>query len=59
VILKVYNALGTEVATLENGDRSAGTHTVVFDASRLASGVYFYTLRTAGSSQTKRMVLMR
>jgi hypothetical protein len=59
VVIKVYNTLGTEVATLEEGDRSAGTHTVIFDASRFASGAYFYTLRAAGFSQTKRMVLMR
>jgi hypothetical protein len=59
VTLKVYSVLGREVVTLVDGDRSAGTHEVIFDASRCASGVYFYTLRTAEDTQTRRMVLIR
>lgn len=45
--LKIYNVLGQEVATLLNEEKAAGQHTVRFDASRLASGVYIYRL-TAG-----------
>ncbi len=52
VVLKVYNSIGMEVATLEDGERSAGTHKVIFDASRFASGVYFYSFRTAGFVET-------
>ena len=59
VSLKVYNLLGRLVATLEDGDRSAGRHEVRFDASGLASGVYFYTLQAGGMVQTKRMILVR
>jgi hypothetical protein len=58
-VLKVYNAIGMEVATREDGERSAGRHEVIFDAPPFASGVYFYTFRTAGFVKTKRMVLVR
>jgi hypothetical protein len=45
VTVKVFNVLGQEVATLFNGDEmSAGLQTYTFDASRLTSGVYFYTV---------------
>jgi len=59
VSLKVYSVLGTEVATLEDGWRGPGTHKVIFEASRLASGVYFYTLRANGTIETKQMLLVR
>jgi hypothetical protein len=59
VTLKVYNALGKEVATLVNGYMTAQSYQVVFDASALASGVYFYTLNTDNFTQTNKMVLMK
>lgn len=59
VSLKVYDVLGREVATLVNGRESAGKYTVMFDASRLPSGVYFYRLQTGSYSVTKKMVLIR
>jgi hypothetical protein len=48
VVLTVFNTLGQRVAALSQGEREAGVHEVVFDASALPSGVYFYRL-TAGS----------
>jgi hypothetical protein len=58
--LKVYNVLGQEVATLFEGSSEAGKiNTVRFDASNLTSGLYFYTLRTAGKVETKRMLLLK
>jgi len=48
VVLTVFNTLGQRVAALSQGERGAGVHEVVFDASALPSGVYFYRL-TAGS----------
>ncbi|MGD0036344.1 MAG: T9SS type A sorting domain-containing protein [Bacteroidota bacterium] len=57
--LKVYNIIGQEVATLVNGVETAGSHEVKFDASRLSSGVYFYSLRSGNSIATKKMLLMK
>lgn len=60
VTLKVYNLLGQEVAALMNGsEQSAGTHTVSFDASRLASGVYLYKMTAGTFTMTKRMMLQK
>ncbi len=57
--LKVYNALGQEVASLFAGNLTAGSHIATFNGSRFASGVYFYTLRNNGNSVTKKMVLLK
>lgn len=51
VTLKVYNLLGKEVATVLEAHKPAGRHSVNFDASALASGLYYYTL-TAGDPST-------
>ncbi len=59
VSLKVYNALGAEVAILSEEKLPAGTHSVTFDARGLASGVYFYRLRAGDQVATRRMSLVR
>ena len=59
VALKVYNMLGQEVVTLVDAHQNAGSYVVVFDASRLASGVYFYQLKTDNFSNVKKMILMK
>ncbi len=59
VTLKVYDILGREVTTLVNENESAGYHTAVFDASRLASGVYLYRLTAPGITQVKKMVVTK
>ncbi len=61
VILKVFNQLGKEIATLLSGFKNAGSHEVNFNAdiSGLASGVYFYKLITEKKSFTKRMILAK
>ncbi len=59
VILKVYDILGNEVATLVNEVKPAGIYEVEFNADELPSGVYFYQLRTGGYIATKKMILLR
>ncbi len=59
VTLKVYDQIGKEVSTLFSGYKNAGSYEVSFNADRsgLASGVYFYKLKTDKRSFTKRMIL--
>jgi len=57
--LKVFDMLGREVATLVNGYTTAGSHDVQFNATNLASGVYFYKLTSGDLVQTKKMVLVK
>jgi hypothetical protein len=59
VKLIVYDLLGREVAVLVNERQAAGNHNVQFNASRLASGVYLYSLSTGSFVQTRKMVLVR
>jgi len=59
VTLKVYDAAGAHVATLVDRAVDAGSHFVSFNATNLASGVYFYRLETAGFSETRKMIVLR
>ncbi len=58
-VLKVYDVLGNEVATLVNEDKQAGSYEVTFDASQLSSGIYFYTLKAGTFIETKKLILMK
>ena len=57
VTLKVYNILGSEVATLVNENLSAGSYRFNFDARNLASGVYLYELNAGNFREIKKMNL--
>jgi hypothetical protein len=59
VQVKVYNSLGTEVATVFDAHQTAGTHAVVFNASGLASGTYFVSLRHDGQHVVRPMLLLK
>jgi hypothetical protein len=59
VELSVYDITGARVATLLNGDRPAGKHQINWDASAIASGVYYYTLRADGAETSRKMTLLK
>ena len=57
--LKIFDALGKEVAIPINEKLNAGTYETEFDASDLPSAVYFYKLSAGGFEYTKKMLLIR
>lgn len=63
VSLKIYNVLGSEVASLVNSRQEAGSHSVSFNTnnfeSGLSSGIYFYRLEAGSFVSTKKLVLMK
>jgi fibronectin type 3 domain-containing protein len=59
VKMTVYNLLGIQVAELINEVKDAGNHTISFDASDLASGIYFYKLETGKYTQTRKLTLIK
>lgn len=59
VVLKVFNTLGQEVAELVNESLEAGTHSYNFDASKLTSGIYVYSLQTDAGVISKKMTLVK
>ncbi len=59
VQLKIYDVLGREVATIVDREQAAGNYSIVFDASGLTSGLYFYKLSSGGFISTKKMILIK
>lgn len=59
VLLKVYDAIGREVAPLVNEVKEPGQYSVNFDASNLPSGIYFYTLLAGEFITTKKIALLK
>ncbi len=66
VVLKVFNVYGQEVGTLVNGQREAGTSSVAWDGSGLASGIYFYRLQATSAdgraqsfTETRKLLLIK
>ena len=59
VNLKIYNVIGSEVATLVNENKTAGVHNVTFDATNLTSGIYFYKLQTDNFTAIKKLMLLK
>ncbi|MDH3267473.1 MAG: T9SS type A sorting domain-containing protein [Ignavibacteria bacterium] len=59
VTLKIYNVLGNEITTLVNQNMPGGKHEIKFNANRLPSGVYLYTITAGDFVDTKKMLLMK
>ena len=59
VVLKVYDALGKEASTLVNEKQNAGLHSVEFNGNNLPGGIYFYTLKTSGNIETRKLMLIK
>lgn len=57
--LEVYDLLGKRVRVLERGFKPSGEHKVIFEATSLPSGVYFYTLAAGNFTQTRKMVVVK
>jgi len=58
-MITVYDVSGKEVVTIENCQKKAGTYTLLFNAEKLASGVYYYNLTANEFSSTKKFVILK
>jgi Secretion system C-terminal sorting domain len=59
VSLKIYDALGREIASLVNNEQGAGIHDVVWNARDFSTGIYFCKLEAGEYSATKKIVLVK
>lgn len=59
VTIKIFDSLGQAVKTLVNENKTAGSYTIVFDASNLPSGIYYYNMRINNYSKSKQMLLLK
>ena len=59
VSLKIYDILGNELATLVNEIKEPGIYEIKWDATRFASGIYFYTLRAGEFISTKKLTVIK
>ena len=59
ITIKVFDVLGNEVATLVNEEKPAGNYEINFNAFDMASGIYFYRLKTESYLETKKMIFLK
>lgn len=59
VTIKIYDVLGSEVVTLVNEEKVAGSYEVEWNAEKLSSGVYFYRLQAGDFIQARKMLLLK
>ncbi|MCH8306022.1 MAG: T9SS type A sorting domain-containing protein, partial [Candidatus Marinimicrobia bacterium] len=59
VSLVIYNLLGQEIARLIDGEQAAGVHSVTWEATNLATGIYFYRIQAGDFVQTRKMLLLK
>jgi len=58
-MLKIYDILGNEIATLVNQEQPVGYYYLNFNLPALSSGIYFYQLRAGSYVQTKKMIILK
>jgi len=59
VTLKVFDVMGNEITVLVNEEKTAGSHSIKFNAVDIASGIYFYQLKAGKHSDTKKLVILK
>lgn len=59
VVVKIYDALGREVATLVNDIKPAGIYRINFNANNYSGGVYYYEMQTGEKREVKKMILLK
>ena len=59
ILITIYDVLGRNVRTLVNEEKPAGSYDVIFDASNLPSGLYFYRISAGAFSQVKKMAVIK
>jgi hypothetical protein len=59
VELKLFDVLGSEIEIFVSGEQDAGYYEIEFNASKLASGIYFYKLQAGNFVETKKMMLLK
>ena len=57
--IKLYDVLGTEIATLVNGIKPTGRYELIFDASNISSGIYYYRMQSGSYFDIKKMVILK
>ncbi len=59
VTIDIFDILGRRITSINQGHKSTGSHSVIWDASDAASGIYFYRINANGYKKTKQMALMK
>lgn len=59
VRIDIYNSIGQLISTITNEFKNAGFHSIIFDGSNLASGVYIYKISAGNYTETKKMLLIK
>jgi hypothetical protein len=59
ISIKIYDVLGNELEVLFSGNKSPGTHSLNWNASNYASGIYFYSMNAGSFNQVKKMLLVK
>ncbi len=59
VVIRVYDLMGREVATLIDGFKQAGRHEAIFEAGALPSGTYFYRMSAGAYTETRTLLLLK